>query len=102
MAEVNHVHVVVCSAQVLTGVGCETQFVSARVYEMRAQMNSGKVIECEKIPMLHRLLQYRYPATNSMMPDHDIISETMGHMLVNWILFQSQPDLLQSRSRCLA
>jgi len=49
---------------------------------MRAQMDSGKVNESEKVPMLHRLLQYRYSSTNSMMPDHDIISEAMGHLLV--------------------
>ena len=35
------------------------QFVSARVYELRAQMNAGKVGESEKAPMLQRLLQYR-------------------------------------------
>jgi Cytochrome P450 len=51
---------------------------------MRAQMNAGKIVEVEKVPMLHRLLQYQYPSTNSMMPDHDIISEAMGHMLVQY------------------
>lgn len=57
------------------------QFVSTRVYEMRAQMNACKVGDSEKMPMLQRLLQYRY-ASNELMPDHDIISETMGHMYV--------------------
>jgi hypothetical protein len=49
---------------------------------MRAQMNAGKLVEVEKVPMLHWLLQYQYPSTKSMMPDHDIISEATGHMLV--------------------
>ncbi|KAG6835749.1 hypothetical protein H0H93_015018 [Arthromyces matolae] len=57
------------------------EFVSARVYEMRAQMNAGKCIETEKTPMLYRLLNYRYSATNENMPDHDIISECMGHLI---------------------
>ncbi|KAF9463724.1 cytochrome P450 [Collybia nuda] len=56
------------------------EFVSARVYEMRAQMNAGKIGESEKIPMLQRLLQHRYSSTVPM-PDHDIISECMGHMI---------------------
>ncbi|KAJ3570031.1 hypothetical protein NP233_g4668 [Leucocoprinus birnbaumii] len=56
------------------------EFVSARVYEMRAQMNAGKIGESEKIPMLQRLLQYRY-SSNELMPDHDIISECMGHLI---------------------
>ncbi|KAF5364054.1 hypothetical protein D9756_000128 [Leucocoprinus leucothites] len=56
------------------------QFVSSRVYEMRAQMNAGKISESEKIPMLQRLLQYRY-SSEEPMPDHDIISECMGHLI---------------------
>ncbi|KAG5642970.1 hypothetical protein DXG03_001818 [Asterophora parasitica] len=56
-------------------------FVSGRVYEMRAQMNAGKIGESDKVPMLQRLLRYRYAATNQLMPDHDIISECMGHMI---------------------
>ncbi|KXN88975.1 hypothetical protein AN958_06437 [Leucoagaricus sp. SymC.cos] len=56
------------------------EFVSSRVYEMRAQMNNGKIGESEKIPMLQRLLQYRY-SSNELMPDHDIISECMGHLI---------------------
>lgn len=47
---------------------------------MRAQMNAGKLEESEKVPMLHRLLNYRYASTNKSMPDIDIISECMGHM----------------------
>ena len=55
------------------------QFVSARVYEMRAQMNAGKIGESEKVPMLQRLLKHQY-STTQPMPDHDIISECMGHL----------------------
>jgi hypothetical protein len=58
------------------------QFVSERVYEMRAQINAGRLGESEKVPMLQRLLQYRYASSNELMPDHDIISESMGHMYV--------------------
>ncbi|KAG6824957.1 hypothetical protein H0H92_005314 [Tricholoma furcatifolium] len=58
------------------------EFVSTRVYEMRAQMAANKIPETsEKVPMLHRLLQYRYPSNDTLMPDHDIISECMGHMI---------------------
>ncbi|KAG6888517.1 hypothetical protein C0995_007760 [Termitomyces sp. Mi166 len=57
------------------------EFVSGRVYEMRAQINAGKNNETDKVPMLHRLLRYRYSTTNDLMPDHDIISECMGHMI---------------------
>jgi len=57
----------------------ESKFVSGRVYEMRAQMNAGKAGETEKLPMLERLLQYQYSSSQSM-PDHDIISECIGHL----------------------
>lgn len=57
------------------------EFVSARVYELRAQMNAGKVGESEKTPMLQRLLQYRYSSTDGLMPERDIISECMGHLI---------------------
>ncbi|EGO02344.1 hypothetical protein SERLA73DRAFT_178240 [Serpula lacrymans var. lacrymans S7.3] len=56
------------------------EFVSARVYETRAQISSGKIGESEKAPMLHRLLDYKY-TSNEAMPDQDIISEAMGHMI---------------------
>ena len=46
---------------------------------MRAQMNAGKIGETEKLPMLERLLQYQYSPSQSM-PDHDIISECIGHL----------------------
>lgn len=60
------------------------QFVSARVYEMRAQMNAGKLEEEVEKPkhMLVRLLQHRYNGSDELMPDLDIISEAMGHMFV--------------------
>ena len=56
------------------------KFVGERVYERRAQMNSGKLGESEKVPMLQRLLEHKYTSTDQPMPDHDIISEMMGHM----------------------
>ncbi|KAK2465864.1 hypothetical protein APHAL10511_001505 [Amanita phalloides] len=56
------------------------EFVSARVYEMRAQLNADKIGDCEKVPLLQRLLQYRYSSVQPM-PDHDIISECMGHLI---------------------
>ncbi|KAG2073384.1 cytochrome P450 [Suillus decipiens] len=56
------------------------EFVGARVYEMRAELNAGKLGESEKIPMLRRLLQHKYSSEHAM-PDHDIISEMMGHMI---------------------
>lgn len=46
---------------------------------MRAELNAGKLGESEKIPMLRRLLQHKY-SSEQAMPDHDIISEMMGHM----------------------
>ncbi|RDB20119.1 hypothetical protein Hypma_013088 [Hypsizygus marmoreus] len=57
------------------------EFVSGRVYEMRAQMNAGKIGESDKVPLLQRLLRYRYSHNDELMPDHDIISECMGHMI---------------------
>ncbi|KAL0568776.1 hypothetical protein V5O48_013208 [Marasmius crinis-equi] len=58
------------------------EFVSERVYQTRAQVNTEeKVDSSEKVPMLHRLLNYRYSSTNENMPDSDIISEHMGHMI---------------------
>ncbi|KAF8839321.1 cytochrome P450 [Paxillus ammoniavirescens] len=56
------------------------EFVGARVYEMRAQESMGKFGDSEKITLLQRLLQYQY-SPNQQMPDHDIISEMMGHMI---------------------
>ena len=54
---------------------------SERVYQARTEMNSGKLDESsETVPLLHRLLKYRYSSTGQMMPDNDIISEAMGHM----------------------
>lgn len=59
----------------------QNQFVSERVYEMRGQLNAGKIGETEKLSMLQRLLRYRYSPTEQM-PDHDIISECIGHLYV--------------------
>ncbi|KAJ7111343.1 cytochrome P450 [Mycena epipterygia] len=53
------------------------EFVSTRVYEMRAQLNAGKT---EKSYMLPRLLAYRYP-NGETMPESHVISECMGHMV---------------------
>ncbi|KAJ3980366.1 cytochrome P450 [Lentinula detonsa] len=58
------------------------EFVSERVYQARTEINSGKFDESsETTPLLHRLLKYRYSSTRQMMPDSDIISEAMGHMI---------------------
>ena len=47
-------------------------------------MNAGLVDESQdKVPMLQRLMKYRYSSTNELMPDNDIISESMGHMYVS-------------------
>ncbi|KAH7887261.1 cytochrome P450 [Phlebopus sp. FC_14] len=56
------------------------EFVGARVYEMRAKVNTGKLDEFEKVPLLQRLLHHKY-SPDQQMPDHDIISEMMGHMI---------------------
>ncbi|KAF8967495.1 cytochrome P450 [Flammula alnicola] len=56
------------------------EFVSGRVYEMRAQMNAGKIGDSEKVSLLQRLMKYQYSPTQQM-PDHDIISECIGHMM---------------------
>ncbi|KAJ7700501.1 cytochrome P450 [Mycena rosella] len=56
------------------------EFVSTRVYEMRAQLNAGKVPDTEKSFMLPRLLAYKYP-NGETMPERDVISECMGHMV---------------------
>ncbi|PPQ73825.1 hypothetical protein CVT26_012140 [Gymnopilus dilepis] len=56
------------------------EFVSARVYEMRAEKNAGKLGDSERLPMLQRLLEYCYSPTEQM-PDHDIISECIGHCM---------------------
>ncbi|KAF4619446.1 hypothetical protein D9613_004739 [Agrocybe pediades] len=56
------------------------EFVSSRVYEMRAQLNAGKIGDAEKLSMLQRLMSYWYTPTEQM-PDHDIISESIGHLM---------------------
>ncbi|KAJ4463772.1 cytochrome P450 [Lentinula edodes] len=58
------------------------EFVSERVYQARTEINSGRLDESsETTPLLHRLLKHRYSSTGQMMPDSDIISEAMGHMI---------------------
>ncbi|KAH9931775.1 cytochrome P450 [Amylocystis lapponica] len=60
------------------------QFVGGRLYEMRAKIQAGPVtgeIDVEKIPLLQRMLQYRVFTSNEGMPDRDIISEGMGHLV---------------------
>lgn len=52
---------------------------------MRAQMDAGKLTEDAEKPkyMLDRLLRHKYNGSNELMPDLDIISEAMGHMLAS-------------------
>ncbi|KAG8219070.1 putative lysophospholipase [Butyriboletus roseoflavus] len=56
------------------------EFVGARVYEMRAKEGMGGTSDSERITLLQRLLEYKY-SPHQQMPDHDIISEMMGHMI---------------------
>ena len=48
---------------------------------MRGQMNAGKFGDPEKPSLLQRLMNYWY-SPGEQMPDHDIISECIGHMYV--------------------
>ena len=59
------------------------QFVSARVYEIRAQINAGKLDETEKVTLLQRFLEYCSAGSNDLMHDRDVISEAMGHLFVS-------------------
>lgn len=65
---------------------------------MRAQVNMGKLGESEKVPMLQRLLQHKY-SPNQQMPDHDIISEMMGHMFVHSISYDAGTNLVAIQDR---
>ncbi|KAN0096956.1 Cytochrome P450 [Tylopilus felleus] len=56
------------------------EFVGARVYEMRAKEGMGGTSDSERVLLLQRLLEYKY-SPDQQMPDHDIISEMMGHMI---------------------
>ncbi|KAF8188766.1 cytochrome P450 [Mycena galopus ATCC 62051] len=63
------------------------EFVSTRVYEMRAKLNADKApattsisMPTEKSYLLPRLLNYKYPSGEAM-PERDVISECMGHMV---------------------
>ncbi|KAH9919691.1 cytochrome P450 [Fomitopsis serialis] len=51
------------------------QFVAGRLYEMRTKLQAGP------LPLLQRMLLHRVFATNECMPDKDIISEAMGHLV---------------------
>ncbi|KAI0068521.1 cytochrome P450 [Artomyces pyxidatus] len=57
------------------------EFVSARVYETRSQMASGKMDGSDKVTLVQRLLQYHTGPSSDAMPDRDIISEHMGHLI---------------------
>jgi len=46
---------------------------------MRARRKDGELDECDKVPMLYRMLQYKY-SKDEPMPDADILSEAMAHM----------------------
>jgi hypothetical protein len=48
---------------------------------MRAKEGMGGTSDSERITLLQRLLEYKY-SPEQQMPDHDIISEMMGHMFV--------------------
>lgn len=57
----------------------DIQFVGDRVKALRVLNQEGKLDECDKVPMLHRLLKHSY-SKDTPMPDRDVISEAMGHM----------------------
>ena len=61
-----------------------SQFVSARLYELRSQITAGKILDDdERTSLLQRLLKYRTSITSQeSMSDQDIISEAMGHTCV--------------------
>jgi hypothetical protein len=61
------------------------------VYEMRAQMNAGRMGETEKHSLLQRLLRYRY-SPDVQMPDYDIISECIGHLYAGFCLVERNDD----------
>ena len=48
---------------------------------MRAKEGMGGTSDSERITLLQRLLEHKY-SPQQQMPDHDIISELMGHMFV--------------------
>ncbi|KAI0322074.1 cytochrome P450 [Amylostereum chailletii] len=56
-------------------------FIGDRVRETHAEIaNAGKLDEAERLPLVHRLVQYRLPS-NEPMDDGDIIAEHMGHFI---------------------
>ena len=48
---------------------------------MRSKKGMEGTSEAERVTLLQRLLEYKY-SPSQQMPDHDIISEMMGHMFV--------------------
>lgn len=59
------------------------QFVSSKLYDMRAKMQTSKYTgdsDSEKLPLLERLLQHRLFSSDNVMSDQNIISECMGHL----------------------
>ncbi|TDL30161.1 cytochrome P450 [Rickenella mellea] len=59
------------------------EYVSDRLYETRENLQAGKIDidNMDKIPLFVRLAHHRYSTTNEAMPDKDIVSEGMGHMI---------------------
>lgn len=50
---------------------------------MRAQMQAGKLtndVDGEKMCLMQRLLRHRVFSTDDAMREHDIISESIGHL----------------------
>ncbi|KIK52695.1 hypothetical protein GYMLUDRAFT_265313 [Collybiopsis luxurians FD-317 M1] len=75
---------------------CDILFVSECVYQARTEMKTGKLDESSEIvPLLHRLLKYRFSSTGQMTSDHNILSEAMGHMYVPFSSseFSRRPDI---------
>ncbi|KIK50956.1 hypothetical protein GYMLUDRAFT_78374 [Collybiopsis luxurians FD-317 M1] len=68
--------------QLCGSVNIMAEFVRERVYQACTKMKTGKLDESsEIIPLLHRLLKYRFSSTGQMTSDHDIRSEATGHMI---------------------
>ncbi|KAI0690262.1 cytochrome P450 [Cytidiella melzeri] len=60
------------------------EFVGARLYETRTNIQAGKVGldgDADKMPLIQRMLQYRILSTHEGMCDQDVISEAMGHLI---------------------
>lgn len=59
------------------------------MYETRAKEGMGGTSDSERITLLQRLLEYKY-SPQQQMPDHDIISEMMGHMFVPLLMHRPE------------